>query len=257
LKAQNPRILYWDIETSLQLAAIFQLANNDWIDPASLVTERYIICASWQWEGDKKIHAVSVLDDPKRYASDPHDDTHVVSVLHKVLSEADVLVHHNGDSFDKKYVETRSLVNGFPVLPPITTIDTYKLAKSRFMFNSNKLDYIGKMLKVGRKKPTSPGLWMRVLKGDRKAIKEMVEYNKHDVILLRDVFMKLRPYAPNHLNRELFGNEGCPRCGSTKVQYRGYHRAITKVYRRLQCQSCSGWFRLLKGEPGSTKHRVI
>ena len=245
---KKPKILYWDIETSLQLVAVFQLGNNDWIDPSSLVSERYIICGSWQWEGESKVHAVSVLDDPKRYAKDPCDDYHVVKTLYKVLSEADFIVHHNGDSFDKRYLETRALAHGFPALPPISTVDTYKVAKARFMFNSNKLDYIGKLLKVGKKIPTTPGLWMRVLKGDKKAIKEMVEYNKHDVTLLREVFMKLRPYIPNYISRELFGETGCPRCGSTKIQSRGYHRAISRIYRRFQCQACSGWFRSMLNE---------
>jgi DNA polymerase elongation subunit (family B) len=256
---RSPRVLFWDIETSLQLAAIFQLANNDWIDPSNLVTERYVICAGWKWEGEDKVHTVSVLDDSRRYAADPHDDYHVIKVLHKVLSEADYIVHHNGDSFDKRYVDTRILVQGMPALPPINSIDTYKVAKSKLMLNSNKLDYIGGLLKVGRKKPTTSGLWLRVLKGDKKAIREMVDYNKQDVLLLERVFYKLRPYMANHVSRELFGKTGCPRCGSKKVQSRGVHRAITRVYQRFQCQnpSCMGWFRLLKGEPGSTKYRVL
>jgi hypothetical protein len=254
----SPRILYWDIETSLQPVAVFQLANNDWIDPSSILEERYVICASWVWEGDTKVHSVSVLDDPKRYEKNPHDDYYVVKVLHKVLSEADCLVHHNGDSFDKKYVETRVLFHDLPALPPTATVDTYKVAKSRLLLNSNKLDYIGGLLKVGRKKPTTSGLWMRVLNGDKKAVKEMVSYNKQDVLLLERVFKKLRPYISNHLNRELFGGTGCPRCGSTKVQSRGFHRAISRVYRRFQCQTCFGWFRQATNEKSvSTKSRVL
>ena len=254
------RLLYWDIETSLQLAAVFQLKNNDWINPENLVTERYIICASWQWEGEDKIHAVSVLDDPKRYAKDPHDDCYVVSKLHEVLSESPVLVHHNGDRFDLPYVQTRILVHGLSPLPPITTIDTYKVCKSRLMFNSNKLDYVGRILKVGRKKHTSQGLWLRVLNGDKKAVAEMVAYNKQDVALLRRVFMKLRPYTQNHVNRELFGGVGCPRCGGKKLQSRGTYYAMTRTYKRWQCQNtkCLGWFRTLKAdEKSTTKYRVL
>lgn len=241
--AKQPKILYWDIETSLQLVAVFQLAGNDWIDPSSLVTERYIICASWQWEGESKVHSVSVLDDPRRFNKDPHDDYHVVKALHDIMMEADVIVHHNGDSFDRKYLETRILVHGMDPLPPTASIDTLKTAKAKFMLNSNKLDYIGRLLKVGRKKATSGGLWHRVLKGDKKAIKEMVSYNKQDVTLLRNVFLKLRPYVSNTVNRELFGGLSCPKCGSKKYQSRGVHRAISNVYQRYQCQSCRGWFK--------------
>jgi hypothetical protein len=254
----KPRILLWDIETSLQLAAIFQLAHNDWIDPSALVTERYVICASWKWLGESTVHSVSVLDDPKRYQKDPHDDTHVVKALHKVLGQADVLVHHNGDSFDKRYVDTRILKLGMAPLAPVTTVDTYKVAKQRFLFNSNKLDYIGKFLGLGEKIKTTPGLWMRVLRGERAAVKDMVVYNQQDVVLLEKVLLKLQPYCPNYINRELFGEQvGCPRCGSQAVQSRGVHRAITKTYQRFCCSACGGWFRTLRAEKGSTAFRVL
>lgn len=255
---KQPRVLYYDIETSLQLAAIFGLAHNDYISPEALVTERSLICAAWKWDDGKKVEAVSTLDDPKRYAKDPHDDTHVVKVLHGVLSQADVVIGHNSDSFDNRYVNTRILKLGLDPLPPVATIDTYRIAKQKFLLNSNKLDYIGKYLGLGQKIKTTPGLWMRVMQGDKKAVEEMVAYNKQDVLLLEKVFLKLQPYCSTHINRELYGGEvGCPRCGSVDVQSRGTHKAISKTYRRFQCQDCGGWFRLLKSEPGATKFRVL
>src|SRR3990167_6693899 len=248
MKVTKPRLLFWDIETSLQLAAVFQLAHNDYINPESLITERYVICGAWKWADEKKVHSVSVLDDLKRFKANSQDDLHVVKTLYGVLSEADVIIHHNGDYFDKRYIDTRALVHGLDPLPPIPSIDTYKVAKSKLLLNSNKLDYLGKLLKVGQKIKTSPGLWMRVLQGDAKAVTEMVRYNKQDVLLLERVFQKLQPYVPNHLNRGLFGETGCPRCGSKAVQSRGVHRAITKTYQRWQCQACSGWFRTNKAD---------
>lgn len=247
-----PKILFWDIETSLQPVAVFQLSHNDWIDPSSILQERYIICAAWSWNDEEKVHTVSVADNKKRYAKDPHDDRHVVETLHKVLADADIIVHHNGDSFDKKWVDTRALFHGLPALPPVQSIDTYKVAKNRFYLNSNKLDYIAKLLKVGEKIKTSPGLWMRVLNGDKRAVAEMVEYNKGDVTVLREVFHKLKPYINNYPSLELFGGDGCPRCGSDKIQSRGLHRALTRTYQRYQCQDCCGWFRKLKADEGST-----
>lgn len=253
----KPKVLFWDIETSLQPVAVFQLSHNDWIDPSAILQERYIICASWQWEGEDRVSSVSVLDDRKRYAKNPHDDYVVVKKLHEVLSEADVLVHHNGDSFDLKYAATRMLIHGFPTLPPIQTIDTCKIARSRLMFNSNKLDYIGRVLGVGKKLKTTPKLWLKILNGDSKAVRDMIVYNKQDVTLLRRVFEKLQPYVPTHINRELFGQVGCPRCGSNKIQSRGVHRIVAKTYRRWQCQACFGWFRTTKADQGSTKFRVL
>lgn len=248
----KPKILYYDIETSLQPVAVFQLSNNDWIDPSSILQERYVICGCWMWDDGDEVHSVAVTDNAKRYKKDPHDDRHVVETLHKVLSEADVIVHHNGDSFDRKWIDTRSLFHDLPPLPPIPSIDTYKVAKKRFYLNSNKLDYLGKFLKVGEKIKTTPGLWMRVLAGDASAVEEMVTYNKQDVLLLRNVFYKLKPYAENYPNLEMFGGDGCPRCGSDKIQSRGIHRAITRTYQRYACQSCGGWFRRLRPTEGTT-----
>jgi hypothetical protein len=254
--SQEPKILLWDIETSHNIVASFQL-RDEYTPHTNILQERFVICAAWKWLGEKKVHTVSVMDDSKRFSKDVADDKHVIETLHKVLSEADVIIAHNGDRFDTKFIETRALFHGLPALPPITSIDTYKVAKARFMFNSNRLDYLGKFLGFGGKKSTPAGLWLDVLKGDKKAIKTMVDYNKRDVTLLENVFLKLRPYVANHINREIFGKVGCPRCGSKKVQSRGFHRAITKTYRRFQCQKCSGWFRDLKGGKATTQSRVL
>jgi hypothetical protein len=238
--------------------AVFQLAHNDWIDPSAIMQERYIICAAWRWEGEDEVQTVSVLDDLRLYKKNPHDDYHVVKVLRDVLAKADTIVHHNGDKFDKRYVDTRVLMHGFDPLPPVNSVDTYKVAKSRFLLSSNKLDYIGKFLKVGEKVSTTPGLWMRVLNGDSGAVKEMVTYNVQDVVLLQGVYNKLKPYVITQTSREFFGETGCPRCGSQKIQSRGTHKAITRTYQRFQCMGCGGWFKHLKADKdSSTQYRVI
>lgn len=264
-EVREPRILWYDIETSLQTAAIFQLGGNDWIRPENLLTERYVISICWQWLGEDKIHSVSLLDDPKRFQKDPSDDRHVLETFHKVYSEADCTVAHYGDSFDKKYIMTRMLKHGLDPLPPVPSIDTKKVCKQQFYFNSNSLDYVGKYLGLGGKINTPGGLWMTILKegnSDKavKAIKTMVVYNKRDVALLRDVYYKLRPYISSHISRELFGNLGCPICGSKKFQSRGTQYAITRTYRRFQCMAtgCRKWFRAQKTDKGSTtQYRVL
>lgn len=254
----KPRIILWDIETSHNVVAVFRLLNFEMISPENLLTERAIICASWKELGASAVHSVSVLDDPKLYAKDPHNDRYVCQKLHEMMADADVLVAHNGNSYDTKFTETRMLANGLPPLPPIPQLDTLELAKKRFLFNSNKLDYLGRLLNVGRKKPTTTGLWLRILQGEQKAIREMLAYNKQDVLLLERVFKKLQPYMSNHVHRQLFGGSGeCPRCGSTRVQARGLHRATTRTYQRYCCQSCGGWFRELKANRQTIHTRVL
>lgn len=252
----KPRIILFDIETTQNLVAVFRLTNNDYINPDNIIQERYVVSASWKELGVPGVHAVSTLDDPKRFAKNPHDDLHVIKTLHKVLAEADVIVGHNSDKYDLPFVEGRILIHGLDPLPPITKIDTLKAARDRFLLNANNLNYLGKVLGVGRKIHTDNELWLRVLRGEKAAIREMVTYNKQDVLLLERVFLKLQPYIANHVNRHLYGGTGCPRCGSHKVQSRGVHRAITQVYQRFQCQNCSGWFRELRAQSG-VKSRVL
>jgi DNA polymerase elongation subunit (family B) len=253
----RPRVLFYDIETSLMPVAVFDLKYNDYIQPSNILMERHLVSVCWKWGGEKTVHSVSLLDDPKRFEKDAHDDKHIAKVFHEVLSDADIIVGHNADAFDKRYLETRMLFHGLPALPPIASLDTYKLAKSRFKFNSNKLDYIAKFLGIPGKMHTPGGLWLDVLKGDRAAIRKMVAYNKQDVLVTEAVFKRLAPFMSNHLNRELFGGTGCPRCGSKKIQSRGTHRAISRVYRRWQCQACTGWFKSNKAEPGTVQFRIL
>jgi hypothetical protein len=256
--SSKPRIILWDIETVQNLAAVFRLTQNDYIQPSNIVQERYIVTASWKELGSDKVHSVSILDDPKRFKKDHHDDLYVCKTLHDVLSGADVIIAHNGDMYDIKFTEGRFLIHDLEPLPPITKIDTLKAARDRFLLNANNLDYLAQLLRVGKKVKTDAELWLRVLRGQQAAIKEMLAYNKKDVLLLEKVFLKLQPYIANHVNRQLFGGDGCPRCGSTKIQSRGVHRAVTQIYNRFQCQSCFGWFRTTKADRSrSVKTRVL
>lgn len=256
----GPRVLFYDLETGFNVMAAFALFGTDYHPHTNILQERSIICSNWMWLGEDKVHGVSVLDDPKRFKKNPADDFHVVSTMRNVLEEADVVVTHNGDQFDNKYMKARSIYHGFGPLAPFKSVDTKKIAKTGFMFNSNRLDYLGRFLGVGKKIETRPNLWIEALRGDIKAIKEMVHYGKGDVTLLRDVFLKLQPWMPEHVNRELYGGgaDECPRCASRNVQRRGEHRAISQVYQRWQCQSCSGWFRTAKAEKRApAKLRVL
>lgn len=259
----EPRIILWDVENSHNLAAVFQLKHNDYINADNIVRERSLICAAWKELGTSKVHAVSRLDNPALFKKDPHSDAHVLEVLHDVLLNADVLIAHNGDEFDAKLTKGRMLVHGLPPLPPILSIDTLKVARKQFLLNANNLNYLGSLLKVGNKKPTKQGLWLKVLQGDPSAIRQMVIYNKEDVRLLERVFLKLRPHIADHTNRQLFGTSGhgrleCPRCGSADVQSRGIHRAMTQTYQRYQCKACAGWFRERRADIGtSTRTRVL
>src|SRR5690554_6667888 len=143
---RKPKIYLWDLETGYNIVNVFSLAvNSKYIPYSALQQERYIICGTVEELGYDNIWTYSV--DPKR----PIEDQKVVKGLLSKLSEADAIIAHNGDNFDLKFFNTRAVYHGFDLLPNIISIDTLKIARKHFNFNSNRLDYLAKFLGVGKK----------------------------------------------------------------------------------------------------------
>lgn len=248
----KPRELIFDIETGYNLVNVFGLFGNNYIPASSIHQERYMICAAWKWRGTKRIHHVSVADDKARFKKSPVDDYHVVKTLHKVMEEADSVIAHNGDKFDIPWVNTRAMKHDLGPLPPFIQVDTLKIAKRFFKFNSNRLDYIGQFLGLGEKIHTNQQLWLDCMAGKMAAVREMVLYNKQDVKLLERVHDALLPYGNTRLNKGLFTyHEVCPKCGSTDFIKRGKRRTLVRQYQQYQCHSCRGYFSASLSDKGT------
>lgn len=234
----KPKILFIDVETFPNIVMSWGLWVDGMLDHNNIVQERSIICGAWKWQGDKRIHSVAI--NPKK----PHDDSRVVRELHAIVSSADAVVGHNSDKFDMRWLRARAAYYGLPPIPPVIQIDTLKIAKAAFYFNSNKLDYLSKFLGVGSKIKTEFGLWKECLGGSKKALDKMVEYNKHDIVLLEEVYNILAPHIPSKLNKVLWSDrEVCQHCGSAAIQYRGVHYTRSNKFRRYQCTKCGCWSR--------------
>ncbi|MCK9370849.1 ribonuclease H-like domain-containing protein [Candidatus Dojkabacteria bacterium] len=222
------KILLYDIETSPNLAYIWDKYEQNAL---GFEKERELLCFAYKWLGDKKISSCSKME---------LGEKELVQKLHTLINEADIIVGQNSDSFDNKMANAFFIKQGLPPPKPYKTIDTLKIARSRFRFNSNHLNDLGEYLGLGGKKQTGGfGLWLGCLKGDKKSWKLMVEYNKRDVELLEKVYLKLVPWANNTPPVEL--GMTCPACGSLNLQRRGFQ--INKVFmsQRLQCTSCGKW----------------
>lgn len=242
---KTPKILLWDIESSFNVLYTFGLYGNDYIQPENIIQERSIFCISYQWYGQKKIHTISILDDKKRFKKDMHDDYYVVSEFKKIMDKADAHCGHNSDKFDMKMLNARIIVNKLDPLPKIISLDTLKMAKKYFKFNSNKLDYLAKFLGHKGKLENPKGLWHDCMKGDVKALKHMAKYNRQDISALRFVFDKLIPFVKNYpLNMGMFlKGARCvnPTCGSVDIEWRGWNYTRVNKYRRFVCRTCGSW----------------
>lgn len=223
----------------------FELKQDDYIPHNNIVTERHLFCIGYKWLGEKKIHSISILDDPKRFKKDKHDDSYVVEEFRKVLEQADAQIYHHGDRFDIPMLQSRMAFHGLPPLPVIPSIDTKKVASKYFRFNSNRLDYLAKFLGYKGKMSNPASLWIDAWNGDEEALRHMEKYCKQDIDITEYVYKTLAPYIKNHrVNMNMFMDGArCPNvdCGSTNLEWRGYNRTRTNKYRRCQCKDCGSW----------------
>jgi len=256
--SKEPKILFWDVENSHNIVATFNLFKA-FIPHDNILQHWFMFCASWKWAGKDKVHTVSLLDDPLRFKEDHTDDYYVIAKIHEALSEADAVVAHNGDRFDMKKFNARAIQHGFQPIPEVIQIDTLKIAKAKFNFNYNKLDFLGEYLGVGKKIKTDNELWLRCLRGERKALKEMLHYNKQDVVVLEKVYDKLKPYVPAKVNFNLFkstGTQVCPSCGGNHTHRSGIRRTRTREYYRYQCQGCGHWFKSIDAKDVKSTSKI-
>lgn len=245
----DAKILLYDVESLPNICTAWQLGKQ-YVTYENILRERELICCAYKWLGDKTVHSIAMKPDTA-------GDWEVIEHMHSIFSEADILVAHNGDRFDLPMFNARAAFYGLSPLPSIPSIDTLKVARKVFRFNSNRLDYLGAYLGCGRKLKTSLSLWLDILAGRQAlereaplednyytALNKMVRYNKQDVLLLEKVYLKLRPYMRNHPNVSLY-NTGidfvCPNCGSDDIQARGYRVSRTGKYKRFCCNNCGGW----------------
>lgn len=236
-KPKNARVLLYDIETSPNLAYVWGKYQQDVI---AYDKQWHLLCFAYKWLGEKRTHVVALPDFPL-YKKDPENDLELAKKLNELFNEADVVIAHNGDSFDQKKSQARMLVHGLNPPSPYRQIDTRKVARKYFNFNSNKLDDLGQILGIGKKLPTGGfALWMGCMNNVKSAWDTMKRYNKQDVILLEQVYLSMRGWMNNHPAMNLLETkmDACPNCGGTHLRKHGtYYNRITKV-QVWQCVNC-------------------
>lgn len=240
----EPKIVLFDLETLMNLEAISKVfAGISNYPGLSLKADiNSIICFGYKILGDKKTHCINAWDYPIRWKKNKNDDYDLVKAAYEILKDADCIVTHNGTRFDWKFLQTRLLFHGLAPLDKIKHVDTCSLARSNLYLFSNRLGAISKFL-VGDSKLENGGweLWVQVLNDNPKSKRLMTDYCKKDVDLLESIFKKLRPFAKNIPNHNLYGIHKkplCPNCGSTRIQANGTRVTKTKTLQKLHCQDC-------------------
>ena len=226
------KVLVFDVETAPSTAYIWSLWQDS-VGVGMLQEAGEVLCWCAKWTDSKRVLSCGVWE---------KGTEHCIKELHALIEEADAVVAHNGDRFDIKVMNTMFLKYGLEPPMPAKMIDTLKVAKGRFKMMSNKLDYIGEFLGLGRKIDTGGfKLWTGVMDGDKKARKDMILYNKQDVLLLEKVYNKFLPWIKTHPNQGLVDPDGkptCTNCGGTDVIRKGTSSTGVGVYPRYKCNTC-------------------
>lgn len=234
---KTPKILIFDIETSPMKAYVWKRWKEN-ISLDQLISDWYIICWSAKW-----LYSDEVMGD--RLTAEEvkgEDDSRVVRSLYELINQSDIVVTHNGEKFDIPRINARFITHGLSPTSPYYSIDTCKIARKQFGFSSNKLNALATYFHFDHKLDTSFELWKKCVEGDEQALNYMLIYNKRDVTLLEEVFIKLRPWIKGGPNIGTYLDSTgpiCCKCGNNNLKLidKFYYTTIGK-YKLYRCKSC-------------------
>jgi uncharacterized protein YprB with RNaseH-like and TPR domain len=209
----------------------------------------YVLCVGYKKLDDPKTHIISITDYPE-FSKNPTNDYYVIRDAAKVLSEADMWVGHYSSRFDIPYIQSRLLYHNLPLLPNVQHVDTWRIARYKMKLNSNRLASITGFFGFEEKTPLTGPIWVRAAAGHKPSIKYVEGHCKQDVIVLEQVYKKIRPLCSTHPSVALMDGEafGCPNCGNTKVQKRGTYLSRLHRFQRFYCPKCGTWSRGRKSQ---------
>lgn len=222
--------------------------------------EWWMLCYGWKWLGEKEAH-VTALPDYEDYRDDLSNDKRLMMDLRDLWDEADVVIAHNAYEFDIPKSRARFTVHRIPPPSPFKVIDTLKIVRRLFRFNSYKLGDLGETLGLGTKAPDGGfHTWIGCMEGDPEAWDRMTYYCAQDVQLLEKIYLHIRPWIDRHPNLAAISGleNACPNCGEEDTLIRRGHMATTTMtYQRWVCRNCGRWTRSRLSEKGIPKPVVV
>lgn len=240
----QPRIIILDVENSPSIIAAWGIYKQ-FLGTQQIIKEWYMLSWSLKYLHGTEIHS-DVLTPEEAING---DDKRIMESLWTFIDYADIIIGHNMDRFDKLKINSRFIQHGMKPPSSFETLDTLKVAKGQFAFTSNKLDYLCKLLGIPRKADNG-GMerWLRCMEGSPEDLIAMELYNRHDVTITEDLYIKLRPYCKGHPNLGLYGKSDidvCYKCGSVDINWlkevngeSKYYRTTVNRFPTYRCNHC-------------------
>lgn len=238
---KSPRILTIDIETAPLESYTWGIWEQN-VGLDQIKTDWSILSFAAKWLGK---HKAIYQDTGGRGPGKVRDDSVLLPAIWELMNEADIVVAQNGRKFDIRKINWRLAEGGFTPYAPIRVVDTLLVSKRMFAATSQKLAWLSQKLTDTPKDKHHkfPGfeLWLECLKDNPAAWAEMKKYNIQDIRATEKVYLRQRPWIPNHPNLgayDLRAGGVCPNCGSPKLEHNGHATLQVGVYARYRCKSC-------------------
>lgn len=236
MQSNGGRVLIYDIETMANTSYVWGHYDQNVIRHKH---PWHVLSFAWKWLDEDEVHYACLRDFPS-WKRNRRDDKALCKVMWELFEEADVIVAHNGNNFDVKKMWSRFMVHDFGPPSRPFQVDT-KLAAKRGRFNSNSLKDLAEELGLtDRKLDHGLGfdLWLGCMDDDDEMWAVMEEYNRLDVIVLEQLYLRLRPYMTNHPNMNVMTESRentCHICGS-EMKRNGYRYTAVSRFQRWRCK---------------------
>jgi hypothetical protein len=237
-----PRVGIFDIETAPIEALVWGRKIRGLIGEHQIQKDWSMLCwtARFLFEGDVMHGCVTPQEAFDR------TDASIMDNLWRFLDESDVIIAHNGTSFDIPRANLRLAINGYKPPSPFQIIDTCTGSRKVFGSTSHSQDYLNKQFGLSPKIETNFDLWRRCVSGfpeiAQPALDEMLRYNFGDVYGLEELFMHISPWLKTPVNLSMYTNNDTQQCGtclSTELE-RLSSPYTTKAgqYTSFRCSRC-------------------
>ena len=231
-----PKILLLDIETVMMEVFVWFLGKQR-IPYQNVIKEWNMLSWAGKWLFSPEI----IFDVQTSKEAIDRDDKRIVSSLYQVINDADIIVGHNLNRFDIRKVNTRLLYHGFSPTKSFQTIDTLTVMKRHFSMSSYRLDDICKFLGLPIKIHTGYDLWKQCLEGKQKSLDNMSTYNQNDVLILEELYLRVRGWIKSHPNCALYVESDtslCGNCASDNLMGDGRYYTPAGRFVAYRCDDC-------------------
>lgn len=238
-----PKVLVFDIETTPIEAYVWGLFDQN---IGLEMVKEFTTVLSWsaKWLGADESQ---VMYRDQRDKKNKRDDKDIIKAIWSLLDEADVVLTQNGIRFDSKKLNARFAIHKLGKPSSYKHIDTLRIAKKHFAFDSNKLAHLTDIFCVKYKKldhKEFPGakLWVECLKGNLKAFDEMEKYNKYDVLSLEELYVDHFAKWDDTIDVNWYSDDLIRRCSCGNEKFKKtdkFHYTKKGKYEITVCTHCN------------------